>query len=98
MKVTEKNVAGNRIEFLASAKFEAITHTFAADTKSGALVEVTDALGRKYTGICFYDVAVADNPNGAVVVSGIVQTDKLPVKPKVTGEGAVTPFPTLIFV
>lgn len=98
MKMTEKIVAGNRIEFLASAKFEAITHTFSADTKSGDLVEVTDGLGRKLVGICFYDVAVADNPNGAVVVAGIVQTDKLPKKPVLTGDNAVTPFPTLIFV
>lgn len=98
MKMTEKNVSGNRIEFFASADHKEIPYTFAADTKSGELVEVTDALGRKYTGICLYDVVVANNPNGAVSYWGTVQTDKLPKRPIVTGDGAVTPFPTLIFI
>lgn len=94
MKFTETAIAGNRIEFLASAKFEAINHTFDADTKSGALVEITDGLGNKHKGICLYDVTVNDNPNGAVVVAGIVNTKKLPTKP--TASDAM--FPTLIFV
>ncbi|MCM1276053.1 MAG: hypothetical protein NC299_11940 [Lachnospiraceae bacterium] len=94
MKFTEKSVAGSRIEFLASAKWQGINHTFEADTKSGALVEVTDGLGNKYKGICAYDVTVADNPNGTVVVLGIVKTDKLPAKPT----SSDTMFPTLIFV
>lgn len=94
MKFTETSVAGNRIEFLASAKFKAINHTFDADTKSGALVEITDGTGAKHKGICLYDVAVGNNPNGAVVVEGIVKTDKLPVKPT----AADSMFPTLVFV
>ena len=94
MKFTEATVAGNRIEFLASAKYLAIPHTFEADTKSGALVEVTDGLGKTKKGICLHDVAVDSNPNGSVVVLGIVQTDQLPVKPSSSDEM----FGTLIFI
>lgn len=94
MKFTETSVAGNRVEFLASAKHLDIPHTFTADTKSGALVEITDGLGNKRKGICLYDVVVADNPNGAVVVMGIIQTNKLPTKPT----SSDTMYPTLIFV
>ena len=94
MKFTEKSVAGNRIEFLASAKFKAINHMFDADIKSGELVEITDGTGAKHKGICLYDVVIDDNPNGAVVVEGIVMTDKLPTKPT----AADSMFPTLVFV
>lgn len=94
MKFTETNIVGSRIEFLASAKFKAINHTFTADTKSGELVEITDGNGDKHKGICLYDVKVDNNPNGAVVVEGIVKTDKLPAKPTASD----TMYPTLIFV
>lgn len=94
MQFTETSVTGGRIEFLASAKWQGINHTFETDTKSGELVEITDGLGNKYKGICAYDVKVENNPNGAVVVMGIVKTDKLPKKPT----SADTMFPTLIFV
>ena len=94
MKFTETAVTGNRIEFLASAKYLAISHTFDTDTKSGALVEVTDGLGNKKKGICLYDVTVADNPNGSVVVFGLIQTDKLPTKPT----SSDNMFGTLVFV
>lgn len=94
MKFTEKAVAGNRVEFLASAKFKAINHTFTADTKSGELVEITDGIGETHKGICLYDVVINENPNGAVVVEGIVKADKLPSKPT-SGDNM---YPTLIFV
>ena len=94
MKMTEKAVAGNRVEFLGSADFDAINHTFAADTKSGELVEITDGIGETHKGICLYDVVVDDNPNGAVVVRGIVVASKLPNKPT-SGDNM---YPTLIFV
>ena len=94
MKFTETAVAGNRIEFLASAKYFAVPHTFSTDTKSGALVEVTDGLGNKKKGICLYDVTVADNPNGSVLVFGLVQTDKLPAKPT----SSDNMFGTLVFI
>ena len=94
MKFTETEITGNRIEFLASAKYLAIQHTFETDTKSGALVEVTDGLGNTKKGICLYDVTVANNPNGAVVVFGLVQTNKLPVKPEPSDEM----FGTLVFI
>lgn len=94
MKFTETDISGNRIEFLASTKYLAITHTFEADTKSGALVEVTDGLGNTKKGICLYDVTVADNPNGSVVVFGLVQTDKLPAKPTSSDDM----FGTLVFI
>lgn len=94
MKFTETEITGNRIEFLASAKYLAIPHAFETDTKSGALVEVTDGLGNTKKGICLYDVTVANNPNGSVVVFGIVQTNKLPVKPEPSDEM----FGTLVFI
>mgnify|MGYP007062227319 CR=1 FL=1 len=94
MKFTEKSIAGSRIEFLASSTFKAIAHTFTADTKSGALVEITDGVGNKLKGICLYDVNVDDNPNGSVVVSGVINTAKLPTKPT----SSDTMYPTLIFV
>ena len=94
MTFTETAVTGKRIEFLASVKYLAISHTFDTDTKSGALVEVTDGLGKTKKGICLHDVAVDSNPNGSVVVLGVVQTDKLPVKPSSSDEM----FGTLIFI
>lgn len=94
MKFTEKSIVGSRIEFLASSTFLAVSHTFDADTKSGALVEITDGTGEKLKGICLYDVVVDKDPNGSVVVSGVINTAKLPTKPT----SSDTMYPTLIFV
>lgn len=96
MKMTETSVAGGRVEFLGSADYKAINHKFTTDTKSGALVEITDGTGVKLKGINLYDVTVANNPNGAVVVEGIIITSKLPVAP-VKGDSGDKMFPTLIF-
>ena len=83
-----------RPEFLASSKFLAINHTFTEDTKAATPVEVTDGLGETRVGICLYDVDIDQNPNGAVVVSGIVDVSKL-ASGKSSGSDY---YPTLIFV
>lgn len=91
MKLTQTTISG-RPEFMASAKWEAIPFEFTADTKAGEEVRVTDGLGNVMYGLAAYDVEIDVNPNGAVIVSGIVSAGKLPKKP------ANATFPTLIFV
>lgn len=90
MVFTNEKVSG-RVEFLGSRKFLAIPHTFTQNTVSGKAVEFTDGLGRTVTGINLYDVKVDENPNGAVVVQGIILANKLPEKPSTTNlaEGLV---------
>ncbi len=94
MKFKESNAIGGRREFLASSKFLAINHVFTADTKSGTPVEITDGLGNKHVGISLDDVVIADNPNGAVVVNGIVDHSKLAEEKTSSAEY----YPTLIFI
>lgn len=93
MKFKESGAMGGRAEFLASPKYRAINHTFTADTKSGTPVEITDGLGNKHVGICLNDIVVADNPNGAVVVDGIVDASKLAEK-----TSSAEYYPAIIFI
>lgn len=93
MKFTQTSYA-SRPEFMGSADWEAIPFTFTEDTAAGLAVAVTDGLGNAYYGINAYDVTVDDNPNGAVIVAGIINTDKLPDGFTSTG----TMFPTLVFL
>lgn len=80
MKLSNEKITG-RIEFLGSRKFMAIPHTFEQDTASGKAVDFTDGLGRTVTGINLYDVKIDENPNGSIVVQGIILANKLPEKP-----------------
>lgn len=94
MKFSETPITGGRVEFLASPKFMAIQHKFEEKTASGTPVKITDGLDKEQVGICLYDVDPDVNPNGAVVVMGIVDKTKLASENSTGAEY----FPTLIFV
>ena len=94
MKFEESNAIGGRREFLASSKYRAINHVFTADTKSGTPVEITDGLGNKHVGISLNDIVIAENPNGAVVVDGIVDASKLTAAKTSSADY----YPTIIFI
>lgn len=46
--------------------------------KAGTIVPANDATAK---GVLLYDVYPEENPNGAVVIHGFINGDKLPVKP-----------------
>ena len=78
-----RNVVGGGVEILASQDFQAIPVTIATPgegtvvkagspiTAAGAVTTASGAIG-----ILLYDVDVAENPNGAVVVQGIIDATK----------------------
>ena len=71
MKMTTTAVAGT-YEILAANEFVAIPTKLSASTLAG---KVVTADGR--TGILLYDVDVTANPNGAVVVAGVIDMKKV---------------------
>lgn len=95
MIFSETKVAG-RPEFLGSAKFMAIQHEFTESISAGREIEITDSLGNTHYGITLNDVDVDINPNGAVVVLGIIKVSKLPAALSASAKAAM--YPTLIFV
>lgn len=66
-----KTTLNNTVEILAAKDFVAIPVTLEEDTLAGAVVETDDA-----TGILLYDVKVDENPNGALVVAGVIDATK----------------------
>lgn len=82
MKYTETSVGGS-IEILASKDFQAIPVKVAAPV-SGTVVKAGTPLtnegasttGAGAVGVLLYDVDTAENPNGAMVVQGIINATK----------------------
>lgn len=68
MKFTSTAAAGTP-EILANNDWAGVPHKFTADAKAGDIVA-----GK---GVCLYDVAVDDNPNGTVVYRGVINVAKL---------------------
>ena len=75
MKYTETNVGGG-VEILASKDFQAIPVKVAGSSAVKAGTPLTAAgestTGSGAIGVLLYDVAPAENPNGAAVVQGII--------------------------
>ena len=103
MKYTETSVGGS-IEILASKDFQAIPVKVAAPqtgtvvkagtplTSAGASTTATGAVG-----ILLYDVDTAENPNGALVVQGIINATKAQAHSGVTyGDGLAAALPGIV--
>ena len=71
MKMSTTSCSGT-YEILAADEFVGIPHKLAASAKAGS-VQTVD--GRK--GILLYDVDVDANPNGCVVVAGVIDMKKV---------------------
>ena len=65
------NVAAGSVEFLAADDFVAIPVKLSANTLAGTVV-VYDGV----TGLLLYDLDVSKNPNGAMLVQGVVDQKK----------------------
>lgn len=68
MKFNSTTIAG-KAEILANDDWAGVPHKFEADAKAGDIVE-----GK---GVCLFDVAADDNPNGTVVYRGVINVAKL---------------------
>lgn len=83
MKFTNKIVTRG-VEILANDHYVATEYDCSAleatdgVVKAGTIVPANDATA---IGVLLYDVTLAENPNGAVVVHGFVDKAKLPVQP-----------------
>lgn len=71
MKMTTTSVGGT-YEILAADDFVGIPVKLSADTLAGKVV-TNDG----NTGVLLHDVVVADNPNGTIVVAGVLDMKKI---------------------
>lgn len=103
MKFTETAIGGS-VEILASKDFQAIPIKVATPqsgtvvkagtplTSAGASTTATGAVG-----ILLYDVDTAENPNGALVVQGIIDATKAQAHSGVTyAEGLAAALPGIV--
>ncbi|MBR0161949.1 MAG: hypothetical protein IJQ02_11800 [Oscillospiraceae bacterium] len=104
MKFQTKSYGGT-IEILASKDFQAIPITV-AEPESGTVVKAGTPLtaegasttGEGAVGILLYDVNVAENPNAAIVVEGIIDANKAQAHSGVTYAAALyTALPAVVF-
>lgn len=70
MKFKKTDVAG-AVEILASNDFTAIPFTTTTAKKAGEVLTVD-----KSTGVVLYDVDPDENPNGSLVVAGVIDATK----------------------
>lgn len=97
MKFTTKSVASG-VNILANDHFVAISYDCsdleATDgiVKAGTIVPANDATA---IGVLLNDITVAENPNGAVVIHGFIDKNKLPVAP---AEAAITALKGITFM
>lgn len=104
MKFSNTAVAGG-IEILASNDFQAVPIKVAAPesgtvVKAGTPVTAAGAstTGSGAVGVLLYDVDTAENPNGAMVVQGIIDATKAQTHSGVTYAAALyTALPGIVF-
>ena len=85
MKFTKKTIASG-VNILANDHYVAIPYDCSALTAlatdnvipAGTLIPANDATA---VGVLLNDVNLAENPNGAVVIHGFIETKKLPAAP-----------------
>lgn len=95
MKYNETSIGGG-VEILASKDFQAIPVKVAAP-QSGTVVKAGTPLtaagasttGANAIGVLLYDVDTAENPNGAAVVQGIIDSTKAQAHSGVTYASAL---------
>lgn len=71
MKFTKTDMTG-MVEFLAADEFVALPYKATANKKQGAYVEYDGV-----SGLCLYAITKDENPNGAMLVEGVVDEKKL---------------------
>lgn len=107
MKFADTTVAGG-VEILASNDYQAVPVKVATPSGSGASPIVKagtplTAAGASTTasgavGILLYDVDTSANPNGAMVVQGIIDSTKAQAHSGVTyGDGLAAALPGIVF-
>lgn len=105
MRYEEYSVAGD-VEILASKDYQAIPIKVAAPGGNETVVKAgtpLSAAGAESTdsgtiGILLYDVDTAANPNGAVVVQGVIDAKKAQAHSGITYEDAVmSALPGIVF-
>lgn len=108
MKFSNTAIAGG-IEILASNDYQAVPITVADPTgqdvtstvvKAGTPLTAAGAVttGANAVGILLYDVDTAENPNGAIVVQGIINSTKAQAHSGVTYASALyTALPGVVF-
>lgn len=80
---------GTRPEILANNDWAGMPFTATADMKAGDIVE-----GK---GVCLYDIAKDDNPNGTYIYRGTIDMRKLEGSQKPTS-AQVSAFPQIIWL
>ena len=104
MKFSETTIGGG-IEILASKDFQAIPAKVATP-ESGTVVKAGTPLtaagaattGSGAVGVLLYDVDTAENPNGAIVVQGIIDATKAQAHSGVTYVSALyAALPGIVF-
>ena len=106
MKYTETSIGGS-IEILASKDFQAIPAKVVAANGAGTTVvkagtpinaDGAATTGSGAVGILLYDVDTAENPNGALVVQGIINATKAQAHSGVTYVSALyAALPGIVF-
>lgn len=108
MKYTETTIGGS-VEILASKDFQAIPIKVATPSGEGVTTTIVKAgtpltaagastTGANAVGVLLYDVDTAENPNGAAVVQGIIDSTKAQTHSGVTYAAALyTALPGIVF-
>ncbi len=108
MKFADTAVAGG-IEILASNDYQAVPIKVATPSGEGVTTTIVKAgtpltsagastTGSGAVGILLYDVDTAENPNGAMVVKGIINSTKAQAHSSVTYASALyTALPGVVF-
>lgn len=99
MKFTSKTITQG-VEILANDHYVATEYNctdleaLATDgvIKAGTVIPANDATAK---GVLLYDVTLANNPNGAIVIHGFIKTSKMPTKP---AEAAITALKGVTFL
>lgn len=108
MKYTETTIGGS-VEILASKDYQAIPIKVATPSGEGVTTTIVKAgtpltaagastTGANAVGVLLYDVDTAENPNGAAVVQGIIDSTKAQTHSGVTYASALyTALPGVVF-
>lgn len=108
MKYSETTIGGS-VEILASKDYQAIPIKVATPSGEGVTTTIVKAgtpltaagastTGANAVGVLLYDVDTAENPNGAAVVQGIIDSTKAQAHSGVTYASALyTALPGVVF-
>lgn len=78
MKYTETKVDGTN-EILFNDHYVGMPYTYTDAQATDGVVRAGTIIDGK--GVALYDVVIADNPNGTLVIHGFINAKKIPVQP-----------------